>query len=128
MSDLITRSQVGTMVYLAPTCPLVEKDACLALSGAISECLNAGDLQLILDLELVSLLAGPAMVRLSASRNVVSLGKNAGRQTQATFIHGKLGQIEIRIIEEGRSPIGTDAEDRRIGPRICVQARGFCSE
>ncbi len=75
MSDLITRSQVGTMVYLAPTCPLVEKDACLALSGAISECLNAGDLQLILDLELVSLLAGPAMeIMLDGSQKLAKVG------------------------------------------------------
>ena len=59
MSDLVTRSQVGTMVYIAPTVPLIEKAACEALAAAISESQDAGDLQLILDLEQVSLLAGP---------------------------------------------------------------------
>ncbi len=75
MTGMVTRSQVGTMVYIAPTMPLIEDEVCEALSAAISESFAAGELQLILDLEQVSLLAGPAMeIMLDGSQRLATVG------------------------------------------------------
>ena len=56
MAEAIAHSIIGTMTYLAPAVPLVDEAACKALEEAISECIHANQIQLILDLERVSLL------------------------------------------------------------------------
>ena len=61
MAEAIAHSIIGTMTYLAPAVPLVDEAACKALEEAISECIHANQIQLILDLERVSLLGGRAL-------------------------------------------------------------------
>jgi type IV pilus assembly protein PilB len=61
MPGAIARSIIGTMTYLAPTGPLTSEEACDALEQAISECIVANQIHLILDLEQISLMSGRAL-------------------------------------------------------------------
>ena len=61
MPEAIARSIIGTMNYLAPVGPLTSKEACKALEQAISECIAANQIHLILDLEQISLIGGRAL-------------------------------------------------------------------
>ncbi|MDP2695177.1 MAG: hypothetical protein Q8O58_09960, partial [Gallionella sp.] len=56
MPKAIARSIIGTMTYLAPVGPLTSGEACKALEQAISECIAANQVHLVLDLEQVSLM------------------------------------------------------------------------
>ena len=63
------------MIYLVPSAPLVSEGACAELAGIIEACISDGHLQLILDLEQVSLLAGRAMeIMLDANTRLSYLG------------------------------------------------------
>ncbi len=57
----IARSIIGNMTYLAPVGPLTSGDAAKALEDAIAACLSSNQINLILDLEQVSLLDGRAL-------------------------------------------------------------------
>jgi type IV pilus assembly protein PilB len=61
MSEEIAHTIVGTMTYLASASPLVEEPVCKALENAISECIADNQIQLVLDLDRVSLLCGRAL-------------------------------------------------------------------
>ena len=61
MSEAIARSIIGTMTYLAPVGSLSGEDACQALEQAIADCIASSQIQLILDLEQISLLGGRAL-------------------------------------------------------------------
>ena len=60
MADSITRSNIGNKTWLAPATPLID-DACKALETTVAECIAAKQIQLILDLEQVSLIGSRAM-------------------------------------------------------------------
>jgi type IV pilus assembly protein PilB len=61
MSAQVARSLIGSMTYLAPVGALTVGVASQALQDSISECIVANQVQLILDLEQVSLLDGRAL-------------------------------------------------------------------
>ena len=61
MAEAIARSLIGTMTYLAPAGPLTGEEACKALEQAISECIAANHIHLVLDLEQISLMGGRAL-------------------------------------------------------------------
>ena len=75
MSEAITRSQVGAMMYLLPSGPLVGAEPCGQLEAALNECQAAGHFQLILDLEQVSQIGGRAMeIMLDTSAHLGAVG------------------------------------------------------
>lgn len=61
MAEAIAHSIIGTMTYLAPAGPLVDTAACEALENAIAECTQANQVEIIIDLERVSILGGYAL-------------------------------------------------------------------
>ena len=61
MQEPVARSVIGTMTYLAPAGPLSGEASCQALEDAISECMAASQINLILDLERVSLVSSRAL-------------------------------------------------------------------
>jgi len=61
MPEAMARSIIGTMTYLAPVGPLTGEEACKALEQAISECIAANQIHLILDLEQISMMGGRAL-------------------------------------------------------------------
>jgi type IV pilus assembly protein PilB len=61
MLEPVARSVIGTMTYLAPAGPLSSEESCLALEEAIAQCIAANQIQLILDLERVSLVGSRAL-------------------------------------------------------------------
>ncbi|MBK6651197.1 MAG: Flp pilus assembly complex ATPase component TadA [Betaproteobacteria bacterium] len=75
MSDLISRSMVGTMTYLVPNDSLVATQSCNQLELTLSECISTGQFQLVLDLEQVAQIGGRAMeVMLDASSRLSLIG------------------------------------------------------
>ncbi len=58
MLETIAQSIIGNMTYLAPVGPIVSEDACNTLEDAISNCILSNQINLILDLEQVTLLGG----------------------------------------------------------------------
>ena len=61
MSQAVARSSIGSMTYIAPVGALCAGAPVTALHEAVTECIAAGQLQLILDLEQVTLIDGRAM-------------------------------------------------------------------
>ena len=61
MAEAITHSVIGTMTYLAPVGSLLDESACNELESAISNCIQQNQIQLILDLERVTILGGRAL-------------------------------------------------------------------
>ncbi len=61
MSETIARSQIGTVVYLMPSTPLVTPQACADLESTLDECVRAGQFQVVIDLEQVSQIGSRAL-------------------------------------------------------------------
>ena len=59
--DTVTRSQIGSMTYLAPTMALVSAESIAALEGAIAACVAMHQVTIVVDLGKVSLLSGRAL-------------------------------------------------------------------
>jgi type IV pilus assembly protein PilB len=76
MGTQVARSLIGSMTYVAPTGALTVGAACQALQDSLAECIDAKQLQLILDLEQVSLLDGRALEIIQEAH--ASLSHNGG--------------------------------------------------
>ena len=75
MNDFITRTRIGPTTYLAPAGPLVDDDAIELLKAAIDQCTVNQQVQVLLDLNKVSLISGRALeLMLDARARLLTLG------------------------------------------------------
>ena len=77
MAEAITCSNIGVMTYLAPVGPLVDNTQHDMLASTIAHCIAANQLQLVLDLEQVSLINGRTLeIMLEANDRLAQHGGN----------------------------------------------------
>ena len=61
MDEVVTRSRIGAMTYVSPPGSLIEEASHTALLGALTACIGANQVQLVLDLGRVAALNGRAI-------------------------------------------------------------------
>jgi type IV pilus assembly protein PilB len=77
MADLVARSSIGSITYLAPSGSLGEIDTQAALAGAVDACVGASQTEVVLDLNQVPLVTGRGLeVILDAGDRLTAAGGN----------------------------------------------------
>ena len=75
MADLVIQSSIGSITYLAPSGSLGEIDMQAALAGAVAACVEAGNTEVVLDLEGVPLVNGRGLeIVLDANDKLTAAG------------------------------------------------------
>ncbi len=77
MAETIPHSIVGTLTYLVPDEPLVGEEVCQKLQDTIDECIAANQINLVLDLEQVTLIGGAALEIIVATNTKLSYSGGA---------------------------------------------------
>jgi type IV pilus assembly protein PilB len=133
----VTRTRIGVITHLFPDGPLHEAPAIESLRAAVQACISARELQVVIDLSDVSLIASEALeALLDAQDDLVRIGgrlrlAHANRTLEDVLrITGMSGRIELMASEASQeaqsAPRPVSPEGRRIG-EILVE-RGFVGE
>jgi len=133
----VTRTRIGVITHLFPDGPLHEASAIEALRNAVRACLDARELQVVVDLSDVTLVASEALeALLDAQDELVRIGgrlrlAHANRTLEDVLrITGMSDRIELMASESGddtaSAPVPVPPEGRRIG-EILVE-RGLVTE
>ena len=133
----ITRSRVGVSTYLVPTGPLLDAPAVDALRARLEECIEQREIQLVLDLVDVPLIASPALeVLLDIQERVARQGGGLrvvnvnSVLRDAFYLTGLDQRIALEAQEKDeirRTPAPAGAAHRRIGElliqlgEVCIQ-------
>ena len=75
MDEVVTRSRIGAMTYVSPPGPLIEESSHAALLGALTSCIAANQVQLVVDLGRVGAVNGRALeILLETEAKLATLG------------------------------------------------------
>ena len=90
----VVRTRIGVSTYVAPPGALVEEEAVDGLRDCLDGCVQAGEVQLVLDFSNVALIASPALEALMDAHD------------QVTRLGGRLSIANANAALRGR-PCGT---------------------